>query len=285
MSDIDYTQTNDRFFDYCLWEYKPVVPFQNKYRSINILTHSFLNYDASKACNIVKTIQSGIGAHETVWGIKNDNGNISWEFYFYDYERRHRKKSISKVLDTLSTALPCDIEADENIHYFMFSFEINKQLLNDENSLDELDMYIGNVGSTVSSGICYSVKKDSSTMKNFYFFFDAKEQQEDIVAKICCSAYLDTSKININEVLWPELKECKAICLANKRNHDCIYFSGINIDQLLVFMKRLSYPQDLIAYIEDNYSMLDHLQYDVGFDYRMENDKLVILKSGYYGIF
>ena len=37
--------------------------------------------------------------------------------------------------------------------------------------------------------------------------------------------------------------------------------------------------------MEKNRSMLDHLEYDVGFDYRMDGSDLVILKSGYYGIF
>jgi hypothetical protein len=37
--------------------------------------------------------------------------------------------------------------------------------------------------------------------------------------------------------------------------------------------------------VEENRTKLDHLLYDVGIDYRMEGDKLVILKSGYYGTF
>ena len=30
---------------------------------------------------------------------------------------------------------------------------------------------------------------------------------------------------------------------------------------------------------------LDHMLYDVGFDYRMEGGRLNILKSAYYGVF
>jgi hypothetical protein len=31
--------------------------------------------------------------------------------------------------------------------------------------------------------------------------------------------------------------------------------------------------------------MLAHLRFDVGFDYRAQGDRLLVLKSGYYGIF
>ena len=58
-----------------------------------------------------------------------------------------------------------------------------------------------------------------------------------------------------------------------------------NVDQLIFFLKRMDYPAELISFVEENRSNLDHLQYDVGVDYRMQGKDLVILKSGYYGIF
>ena len=57
------------------------------------------------------------------------------------------------------------------------------------------------------------------------------------------------------------------------------------MDQFLFFLKRMSYPNTLISYVEGNRHSLDHLLYDVGIDYRMEGDSLMILKSGYYGTF
>jgi len=47
----------------------------------------------------------------------------------------------------------------------------------------------------------------------------------------------------------------------------------------------MGYPRELMAFVEQNRSKLDHLLYDAGFDYRMEGKELRILKSGYYGIF
>jgi hypothetical protein len=47
----------------------------------------------------------------------------------------------------------------------------------------------------------------------------------------------------------------------------------------------MNYPGELISFIEKNRSKLDHLQYDVGYDYKMDGKDLMILKSGYYGVF
>ena len=51
------------------------------------------------------------------------------------------------------------------------------------------------------------------------------------------------------------------------------------------FREELGYRRELISFVEQNRSKLDHLLYDAGFDYRMGGKLLVILKSGYYGIF
>jgi hypothetical protein len=47
----------------------------------------------------------------------------------------------------------------------------------------------------------------------------------------------------------------------------------------------MNYRAGLIRFLEENRARLDHLEFDVGFDYRMEGDNLLVLKSGYYGTF
>ena len=283
---FEYTADGEEFFDYCLWEYTPVVPSRNKFRSINLLFHSFdlVGVD-QRLFALVQAIREGIGISRTVWGIKQVGEEIRWEFYFYDYRRRDRERSISRLLDILRPFVPCAIQADEQLHYFMFSIDVNDDLVSGARNLDEIHMYLGNVGSTVSSGICYSLSRQSTRLENFYFFFDAKMQRQEIVDKIACSAFLDSARVDINRILWPELQNCRVIVVANKQRNDCIYFSRITVDQLLFFLKRMKYQRELVSFVEENRSMLDHLQYDVGFDYRMEEGDLRILKSGYYGVF
>jgi hypothetical protein len=285
-SGLEYTTDKEVFFDYCLYEYKPAVPFQNKLRSVNLLFQSFELFKIhERAYELVRSIREGIGYSWTVWGVKRQGENVGWEFYFYDYRRLQRERSIGKILDTIRPIIPCPIQAIETQPYFMFSIDIDNDILSGKRDLDEVHMYIGNTASTVSSGISYSLTAGGRKLENYYFFFDPKIEMKGLLSKVFCSAHVDPARITIDQVVWPELRNCKRICAANKRNNDCIYFSGINVDQFVFFLKRLDYPGEIISFVEGNRSRLDHLQYDVGFDYRTEGNEVIILKSGYYGFF
>ena len=274
----------DPFFDFCLWEYKPLASFENKFRSANLLFHSFdFAGTNERIYEIIQAIREGIGLSNTVWGVKQIGEILSWEFYFYDYRRTDRERSVSKLLNILKPFTSFEIKANHN--YFMFSIDLDNDFISGSGDLDEIHMYIGNPGSTVSSGICYSLTDNGTKLENFYFFFDAEKDMEDIIGKATCSAHLESAGIDLDQILWPEMKNSRVIVVANKQENDAVYFSGINIDQLIFFLKKMNYPDKIVSFAVANRSKLDHLQYDAGFDYRMEERNLKILKSGYYGIF
>lgn len=277
---------DDSFFNYCLWEYPPLTPPSGKFRASNLLYHSFQVGTAhDNAFRIVDLIRNTFGVGNTVWGVKLIDGVLKWEFYLYDYRRRDRERSISRLVSAIAPIVSCSVPFNEDPHYFMFSIDIDNSLLSGVRELDEIHMYVGNVGSNVSSGISYSVTKERSRLENLYYFFNPKQHHDDIIGKICCSAFLDTSKIDLDTILWPELADCSTICLANKQHNDCIYFSGITVNQLLFAMTRLDYPAEIVNFIRDNRANLDHLRYDFGVDYILENGRMVVVKSGYYGTF
>ncbi|TFG93233.1 MAG: hypothetical protein E4H15_01800 [Syntrophobacterales bacterium] len=276
----------DPFLDFCLWDYKPVAPHKDKFRPASLLFHSFEIMGVNERMfDLVQAIRKGIGRSHTVWGLKQLGENIFWEFYFYDYRRRERERSITKILDIIKPFIRCEIKANENFHYFMFSIDINNDLVSGTGNLEEIHMYIGNPGSSVSSGICYSLTNSGMRLENFYFFFDAKKKMDDILSKIACSAHIDSTEIGLDQILWPEMRDCEVIVVANKQENDAIYFSRIKVDQLIYFLRRLNYRSELTSFVEENRSKLDHLLFDAGYDYRMEGKELTIIKSGYYSIF
>ena len=286
MERFEYATAGDPALNYCLWNYSPAHPAEDKFRSVNLLFQSFdyAGVDA-RAYELVEAIRDAIGPFRTVFGIKLLPEAIAWEFYFYDYKRSEREVSAARVLDAIAPFAPSAVRVNENLPYFMFSLDIDAQLASGNRGLDVVHMYVGNPGSTVSSGIAYAVRAGRTTLENFYFFFDAKSQLEAAADKIRCSAYFDATRIAIEEVLLPELRTCQTICVANKQTHDCVYFSGIDVDQLRFFLQRFAYPVPVQRFVADNRARLDHLLFDVGVDYRMEAGKLVTLKSGYYGVF
>jgi len=283
---MEFVTAEDRFYNYCLWEYRPLLPPVGKFKAANLLYHSFSVGQAHEnAFRIVQLIRKSIGEDNTVWGVKWTGESLRWEFYFYDYRQHDRERSISRLLEAISPIALCNMAINENPDYFMFSIDIDNMILSGARDLDEIHMYVGNVGSNVSSGISYSLTSHGKRLENVYYFFDPKLHRDDIIGKIRCSAFIDVPKIDLDTILWPELAECGTICLANKQHNDCIYFSGITVEQLLFALAKLNYPPEIIAFIRENRSNLDHLRYDFGIDYTLANGRMSVVKSGYYGTF
>lgn len=286
MNALEYASGQEAQYDFCLWEYRALVPSAGKLRSINLLANSFEAAGLGKrAFEIVGAIRKGLGDSRSVWGIKQEDGRLSWEFYFYDYARLERERSIPRLLELIGPWIGCDVKTSERQPYFMFSIDLDRALLLEGKPLEEIQMYIGNIGSAISSGICYEVTREQTRLKNLYFFFDAQRETDNIVGKLTSSVHLDVNEFDLNAVLWPELRDCQTIVVANKQQRDGVYFSRINVGQLLFFMNRMRYPQEHVAFIEQNRGSLDHMLYDVGFDYCVENGSLKIVKSAYYGVF
>lgn len=283
---VEYTAADDKYFNYCWWPYNPIGSTEGKLRPSSLLFHAFhLAQIDQRAYELVERIRTNIGMFRTVWGTKQIAGEMQWEFYFYDYQRRDRDVSITRVLDLIRPLISCDLEPDERIPYFMFSMDIDEQLLAGRRNLDDLQIYIGNPGSTVSSGIAYEQRGDQLSLKNLYCFFDAKRQLRQVAEKIQCSAHLGRQSVALDQILYPQLRTCHTICVANKKDCDTIYFSGVDVSQLSFFLEKFDYPEATREWVTQHRSQLDHLLFDVGFDYHADQQGLHVVKSGYYGVF
>lgn len=286
MALLEFSAVDEPQFDFCLWQYPALRSGPGRLRSISLLANSFDCENLSpRAQEIVLAIRREMGDLRTVWGIKQAGAEITWELYFYDYARCQRERSVSRLLHAIRPWVSCNVRHIESHPYFMFSVDFSPKLLNEGGELDELQMYIGNIGSSVSSGICYGITRETPRLKNFYFFFDARREMRDIEGKLVSSAFLDQATFQIESVLRPELIDCEVIVVANKPDRDGVYFSRVKLDQLIWFMKWMEYPEAQITFLEQNRDRLDHMVFDVGFDYRMDEGQLRVVKSAYYGVF
>lgn len=280
---FEYTDDKSKFFDYCLVEYSPKTEYNNKLTSANILFETFkIQNCQSDFHDSLKQIREHIGNNKVVWGLKKAGTNFAWEYYFYNYNKQDPKISASNILKIMEPYLGADIQVDENSPYFMFSIDVLKDFFNSKR-LNGVHFYY--TSEDRAGGLSYLLNEDGIFKENHYAFFDVKTELSQITKKIKNTIIVDFSKINLNKILLPELSDCKSICIANKLNSDCIYYCGINIDQFLFFLRKFKYPTELIDYIASNYSKLDYLQFDVGFDYNMKDKVLNISKSGFYGTF
>ncbi len=283
---IERSRPSDPARDYCLWDYRmPVPPAPGALRSSALLYQSFEAAGVSdRMLAFCAAVQKTWGRFNTVFGVKWGGGQLSWEFYFYDYGRDQRRLGMADFLRGTQGLITSPLIPDDALPYFMFSVEITEAHLTGQ-PLDQIDIYMGNPGSNVSSGICYGLTEAGLEMRNFYFFFDAASEMEAIRGKITESIHMPYVKVDMDALLWPQMNGVQTIVVANKRHRDGIYFSRIRASQLLHFLERLDFPASSRTFLHDNMAELDHHLYDVGWDFESDDKgRITPVKGSYYGL-
>lgn len=276
----------DPYLNYCHWPYEPPVDGTGRLRQSTLLYHAVSSMPhAEWLIDTIRALQRGLGDFRCVYGIKRIEQQWALEVYVYDYGRQDRVVSIERLQEACEGRLTFPCAVDGRIPYFMFSFDLTPQVAGSGGRLPAVHVYIGNPGSEVSSGIAYEFTEHGRRLENFYFFFDGMRHEREIRDKLECSALLHAWEIPLDELYRPELRKCDTVCLANKSHCDTIYFSGVEIDQLVFFLRWQQYPVDFVTFVEQRRDQLSHLRFDVGVDYRTSAGTLQFVRHGLYGVF
>lgn len=276
MYQSEYVSKGEVLFDYVLNKYSPlkrqnilksIIPLKDKskLRICNIF------YETLKKSNIdnkfyefLLQIRKEIGINQTVWGVKNISEKITWELYFYRHHQPDKIK-LKNLINILKSYFEIEqLIIDEELPYIMFSFDIDEKM-----KIINTHVYFVKFFGSSFQAWSYLILPSKREFENHYEFFTSCDYKS-LSEKVLLSPFVN-SKIDISQVLVPELMDCKSICITSKRNENGIYFSGINIEQFLFFLKRYRYPNELIKYIEINKSQLTYILFDVGFNYSFKN--------------
>jgi len=274
--------------DFCLWPYQPPAPpapdaLDGAAPLLAAARHAGCGEDWA---TLVADLRQALGPYATVWGLKQEGGAHSVELYFYDYARHERRVSLSRALAGLGRFVQAEVEVDEALPYFMVSIELPLALGALPHRVREVDVYIGNPGSSVSSGICYRVDETAATtMKNFYFFFDRAKQWAEIKGKLACGIQVGRDAGALDRLLPDWLAQCQTIVVANKRHGDALYFSRITVAQLTRWLREFGWPDHMASLFERQAPRFRHMLFDVGFDFALCDGRVSPGKSSWYGVF
>ncbi len=277
----------DPSLDYCLWPYDPpALPGRDSWQSSALLYQSFEAAGlGGRMIAVCDALLEANGPFRTVWGVKHAAGRLSWEFYFYDYARTARRFDTRAFAAAVGGIVPVAAPlTGDGRPYFMFSVELTAEHDAGRAAVEQFDLYIGNPGSTLSSGLCYGLSAAGFELRNLYFFFDAATQREEIEGKIAATAQIPQSGLLLADLLWPE-QTAQTIVVANKRHADSVYFSRIPSDQLVLCLDRLGFPEELRRFARANSHRFAHLLFDVGYDWTAApGGRPTFGKGSFYGL-
>lgn len=277
-----------KYYDYCLERYSPVSSQQGKLSSDVLLKNSLEASAYQKDyLLLMREIRRQVGPWQTVWGAKLENGVLHWELYFYNHGIKEPRKTVTSLLKILRKRFFVPVFADIGIEsqpYFMFSIDLNDGILKSK-KLDHVNIYIqGRLGTSQANSYYWGV--NGLHFENHFEFFRQPQERRQMLHKIKDSIFLVKDcawffKLDLIRYLMP----CYQICVAQKSNKDGIYFSRVNVQQLLYFLEYFSYPAQVIGFVRNHSGQLDHMLYDVAFDLTRGPEGFMFGKSSYYGVF
>ncbi|MDP2653392.1 MAG: hypothetical protein Q8Q08_05105 [Candidatus Omnitrophota bacterium] len=277
-----------KYYDYCHNPYMPIDSPRGRLSSDSLLYNSLLHSACQKAFrSIIKKIRDAIGSWNTVWGVKWGCNALTWELYFYNHRVRNPRKTAPNLLKVLRSYfhVPPFVEIDiKHQPYFMFSVDLSDDIFGFK-QIDGVHLYTeGRPG--ISQGNSYYWGHDGMYFENHYDFFRMPKETESFVHKVGHSLVLGKNRGSVlGHSLVRQLMPCYTICVAHKKNNDGIYFSRVNVDQLLYFLEHFSYPAHIVDFVRSRKEKLDHLLYDVAFDCALGPQGPVFSKSSYYSVF
>jgi hypothetical protein len=273
---------SDRYFDYCLQPYSPRRSPEGKLRGENLFWHSLDLAGAPPALDeAVRAIQRAAGRDLTVFGVKHAAGRLWWELYFYEADQGVGALRPAQLAAAVAPWFTVEARLLDRAPFFMWSCDLHPDTPA-RGRVDTLNYYLPY--HRVQGGRSYQATADRVELENVYRFYHPKREIHDLLHDLRASVFVDWSVVPLQRVLLPELLACNRVCVAKKRHADALYYSGIDVDQLLFFLRRLAWPRATVELVERQRGALDHLRFDVGIDFHMDaGGRLVTDKSSCYG--
>lgn len=277
----------DRYLDYVARPYEPQAPWEGKLRSEAL-------YDAGAEgrpalVELKELLQARLGRDRVVWGVKELAGRAYWELYFYDYAPEP-DLTLEKVRAALAPSWSLAPLPEGTPKHVMFSFELTDAVL----AAREVEAYsVYELSQAAGRTVSRSWRADASGLvpENRYIPVPLDSPRDrELLASLLRRSLGEQGRLS--DVLPPALMEgCRAVCLAAKprggrpaKEVNGVYLSTLRVGGLLEFLRRWRYPRGLVAFVEANQGRLDHLLFDVGYDFE-DAPAVSFSKSGFYGIF
>lgn len=275
---------------YALREYATGVSPEGRFHPANILYHSFRSAGLeSESAALCTATRSEFGRSGTAWGIKHQPGvDRAWELYYY----QHADSSVPLSLLTAGRlvrlldgwGLRTAAGAVAPMKRFSLSFDLDAAVLRGS-AVAELHAYLDQGPMHPPSAVSYRIGPEGLDLENVYLLCRQDPPDLDVPRRwFYSSMFVDYDQTDEGEVFWPELVACDHIALAHKPRSEGVYFGGVTVDQLVTFLHRVDFEANVTRYVIEHKAELDHLRFDVGFDFvGRPGGGVRIVKSAIYG--
>ena len=265
----------DAFRDFCLWDYDPVTaPRADTLRQSALLAASLdMVPHGAAVADAFGRIRDRWGAFQTVWGIKSAPAGLSWELYFYDYDRDARRNGVQALADCLPGLCAPNLAAADDWPWFMFSVEFTSDTLAG-GGIPSVDLYFEGEGGTISAGLSEVWDGMTRTLKNDYRFYRSGPDRAAVLRDLADLPPLPAP-------LAPGRYDEEVFVISRKSHSSAVYFSRADVAATLRFAQETGFHPALTAALARDLGRLAPYRFDLGVDYGAEG----LRRSAIYGVF
>lgn len=271
-------QPDDPFRDFCQWDYDPVTASPpGTLQQAAFLAHSLdLTPEGARLAEIFGRIRQTWQPFKTVWGVKSMAGQLTWELYFYDYDRAERRCGIAALQDCLPDLFATDLSQADALPWFMFSVEFDAATL--VSGIGSVDLYFEAEGGTISAGQSEIWDGTRRVAKNDYRFYQSAANRTQIEQDLRDMPTLPAP-------LCPGRYGEEVFVISRKSHSSAVYFSRVATKDTLRFARETGFHPGLIDALAKDAELLAPYRFDLGVDYLPGTPQGLLRRSAIYGIF
>jgi hypothetical protein len=303
-------KVNHKFFDIHFFEYYPKEKKQSLPTAF-LLSESIPIFKyTSDVKQDIQNIKFTNDENSTLWGIKNEKGVFSVEYYFY-FKKKYPQNSLENLKQLFEKYTTHDFDINRFVNnYFLVSinpinnkiegFNIYYSVINNNypvHNLEDLG-FITNFSNAVETSHYFDFETKSIHQCNTYHGI-ASSSELPLLYRVINKLSNKLFPTENSDIVYKLFEFPYLIITKTARNvgihlptgvtdkNDCIglYFTALNIKQFILFLTFHNYPEPYIERIRLNSDNLNHIRFDVGIDVFVENNKLMIKKTSFYGSF
>lgn len=271
-------QPDDPFRDFCQWDYDPVTPPPpGTLQQAAFLAHSLdMAPECARLSEIFGRIRQKWQPFNTVWGVKSTAGQLTWELYFYDYDRAQRRCGIAALQDCLPDLFATDLSSADALPWFMFSVEFDATVLT--SGISSVDLYFEAEGGTISAGQSEIWDGKQRIAKNDYRFYHGAAHRMQIEHDLRDLPPLPAP-------LAPGRYDEEVFVISRKSHSNAVYFSRVTTQDTLCFARETGFHAGLVDALAKDADTMTPYRFDLGIDYLAGPSQGLLRRSAIYGIF
>lgn len=268
-------------YDFLQASYVPPSPPIGKLQSVTVLLASVGADERQPWEDLCMRLQAGLGLGRTVWGVTHDDAGVSWELYFYRMSQGREGEVTYPDVVSVLPEFAWESRLIDHPNVAMFSVELRAE--GDHRLALSSPVNIYPVASSIRRGsvLAYVSTDEGQRLKNVYINFN--NDREALRCRLSESLFV-RAESEIDWLLAEGVQSAADVYWVNKPSSDGLYFSQVDSEHAIAFVGRHRISDSVLEFMQEHQSELDHLKWDLGFDFLRHNGELRVVKSGIYGV-